>query len=83
MEGLQKDAQGNIILRPVTGWTTATIAGISVLLAIQYSDSLENIEKPQSLQLGLTAQQALELAETLTKQANRLLLRPGPGSVRH
>ena len=74
MPDLQKDERGNIITKPVTGWTTVPMAGIAVLLAIQYVETpqeLGTLEK--QIQFALMPQQCLELAEVLTRQANRVL----------
>ncbi len=71
---LQKDKNGNIVTRPVTGWITGTVAGIAVLLAIQYADTPEEIATPsKQIQFGLMPQQCLELAEKLTTLAKRVL----------
>jgi hypothetical protein len=70
------DDSGNIKTQPVTGWKTAAIANMLVLLAIQYLDRPEGIETEKSLQLILKPQQCLELAETLTRQAKRVLDQP-------
>jgi hypothetical protein len=78
------DAEGNIITKPVVGWATRPVAGMAVLVQIQYADTpeqLENLEKGCSrIQLVLTPQQSLELAETLTTQAKRIMTHPDPGS---
>ena len=71
---LQKDKNGNIVTKPVTGWITGTLAGIAVLLAIQYAETPEEIPNPgKQIQLALMPQQCLELAEKLTTLAKRVL----------
>jgi hypothetical protein len=72
---LEKDNDGNVITKPVTGWTTGTLAGIAVLLALEYADSPLELETghSKSIQLALSAQQSLELAERLTKLGKSLL----------
>ena len=84
IQQLAKDSDGNIITKPVTGWTTGTVAGIAVLLAIQYAETPEELEKGHSkqIQLTLTAQQSLELAEKLTTLA-RILLADQSRSTKH
>lgn len=71
---LEKNENGNIITKPVTGWITGTVAESGILLAIQY------IEMPsefgigrKSIQFALTVQQTLDLVEVLTKLTKRLL----------
>ena len=71
---LETDRNGQIIAKPVIGWTTATVAGMSVILAIRYIETLAEIETGgKSLQLALTPQQCLELSETLTRLAKKNL----------
>jgi len=72
---LEMDGNGNVVTRPVTGWKTMAAAGIAVVLVIQYSEKPEDIENDtcKQLQCILLPQQALELAEAPTKQANRVL----------
>jgi len=71
----ETDDAGNLVLKPVTGWTSAEVAGIGVLLAIQFADTPAQLEKDECsrLQLYLTPQQCLELSERLTKLARHLL----------
>ena len=78
---LETDRNGQIIAKPVIGWTTATVAGMSVILAIRYIETLAEIETGgKSLQLALTPQQCLQLSETLNKKAKRILEdQPLPG----
>jgi hypothetical protein len=72
---LQKDANGNIITKPMTGWFMTTAFRIAVLLAVQYVETpaeLESTDRHQ-IQFVMTPQQCLELADRLTKVANRVL----------
>jgi hypothetical protein len=72
-----------VITRPVLGWTTAAVAGSSVILQMQYAETPEELKTGgRSIQFVLTPPQSLELAETLTKQAKRILdLKPsGPSN---
>ncbi len=79
---IEKDAQGMVVTRPVLGWTTAAVAGTAVLLQIQYAEKPADIGTGGlSLQVVLNPHKALELAETLTKQARRIVdapIPPGP-----
>ena len=72
---LETDSNGDIITQPLTGWTTATLAGIAVLLAFQCVETPLELEtgSSKSIQLVLTPEQCLELAERLTELAMSLL----------
>jgi hypothetical protein len=79
---LELDANGNIATNPVTGWTTATLAGIAALLAIEYLETQPGMKTGHSkaIQFALTPQQCLDLAEKLTKLAQLLIHAPSrPG----
>jgi hypothetical protein len=75
MSDFETDSNGDIITKPVTGWITAPVAEIAVLLAIQYVETPEELEKGNSkqIQLVLMPQKCLELAEALTKAGKSLL----------
>jgi hypothetical protein len=76
----ETDRDGNIITKPVIGWTTATLADISVLLVIQYIETPQEIETGgKSIQFVMMPQQCLELAEKLTTLAKRVLDQPPSG----
>lgn len=77
MANIETNSEGNILLRPVTGWTTHFVAGMFGLLRIEYVESPQEFEGThRSLQLALTAPQCLELAEALTKIGKSLLQSP-------
>jgi hypothetical protein len=69
------DADGNIKTCPVLGWTTVQAMGMAVLARIEYAETPEQLKTgaTQALQIVLTPQQALEIAETLTRQAMNIL----------
>ena len=76
---LKKDSSGNVLTSSMIGWMAWSAAEVGVLLAIQYAETPEEIESGSKLvQLVLTAQQALDLGERLTKLGNGLL-EPEPG----
>lgn len=76
---LDFDSSGNIVTCPVLGWTTAPVAGMAVLLRLEFARNEEQLRTGgEALQAILTPQQALELAETLTTQARRILDTPAP-----
>lgn len=77
------DADGMVITRPVLGWTIAPVAGMAVLARLNYSETPADIGTGgKALQIVLTPQQALELADLLTKQAKHILAqRPDSGGA--
>jgi hypothetical protein len=77
---LQLDAKGNIVAKAVTGFSTRRIAGVALLLVINYLEGPEELESP--IQLGLTPAQALDLADALQSGA-RGLLSPTPETKIH
>jgi hypothetical protein len=72
---LDKDADGQIIIRPLLRWITLPVAGTSVLLAVQYAETLEEAEtrRGKQLQLILTPEQCLLVSERLTTLAKNIL----------
>ena len=80
-----RDAQGNVITKPVLGWTSAAFGGTAVLLSIRYADTLEEVESKQGkrVPLLLSVEQSLALAALLTKQVDYLKEFPPQGTVLH
>ena len=75
---LQKDADGNLILNPVTEWITSTLAETAVLVAFRYASKPEELETGGKLvQFVPTPQQCRELAARLTTLAD-IVLAPDP-----
>jgi len=72
---LQKDENGNVVTKPITGWSVTPVAEISILLAIEYIETLEEFENDgrHQIQFVVTPHECLNLAETLTKLGKRLL----------
>jgi hypothetical protein len=70
-EQFETDGKGNLILNPLTDWVVAPVAEVAVLLRVQYSK--EGSDIAGSVQLVLKPRICLELAEALSKQANRIL----------
>ena len=70
-----------MITCPVIGWITGLIAESSVLLAVQYVQSENELADPlggQEIQLVLNPKQALDLSEKLRILANKALEVRGP-----
>ena len=72
---LKKDENGNVVTNPVTGWTMISVEDMSLLLAIQYVETPQELEtgSTHQIQLLLMPQECLKLAEALTRNAKRLL----------
>ena len=79
---LDTDESGNIIMHPVTAYTTAIMAETYIFLALEYASDPEGPDKGKGgrTQLSLTPPQSLEIAEKLTTLANRVL-RPSTGTA--
>jgi hypothetical protein len=72
---LQRDDQGNIVVKPLAGFNVAPIAGTSVFLLVLYADSLEELQREdyKGIQFVLTPPHALQLAEALARLAPQLM----------
>lgn len=76
-EELETDAAGNVITRPILGCIVSPLGGMAILLQVQYAEKPEELKTGgRSLQFVMTPQQGLEIAETLAKQARRMLDAP-------
>jgi hypothetical protein len=42
---LETDTSGNIITKPAIGWATTTVAGMAVILAVEYIETPEELEE--------------------------------------
>jgi hypothetical protein len=84
MPPLQLDDDGNIVIKPVTGWTTRHLAQAAILLVVNYVDTPEEleIEESKAIQLAMKPAQRLQLAEALTMAA-KTLLPATPGTIVH
>jgi hypothetical protein len=70
----ETDSEGNIILKPVVGWTLTDVDAMNVLLQVRYEDGPEDIgTSGTAIQFVLTPQTCLRFAAELTKQANLIL----------
>lgn len=73
------DAQGNVIWRPVSAFHIAPAGDIAVLARIVCSPTPQQLPASAAVQLGMTPQQALRLADDLRATAQHLLSLKGPG----
>ncbi len=77
---LEINDDGMITPRPVLGWVHGPIGGVIAVLRLNYADSPQDqIAGGRHLQVTLTPQQALALAEDLTRTANLLLAQAPSG----
>ena len=78
------DEDGMIVTRPLLGFTIVTVAGMSILTRLDYAEKPADIETgDKSVQLILTPQQALEVADALTRHARNILGTPRPTGQGH
>ena len=75
MAEFKTDKDGNVILKPMTGWEMRHVAGMLMILGIEYADSQDELEKGVSRTLPLVLQPALALdfGEALKREASKLL----------
>lgn len=78
---IQTDEHGNAILLPMTGYEIGTVAGMSLMVVIEYAETREQFKSGErkTLQAILYADQALEFAEELRWRA-AMLLAPNSGN---
>jgi hypothetical protein len=69
--------QGQVVVRPMTGWELVRIA-MTALLRVQYlpNQEAERTGERSHLQLAMTSAQCRMLAEDLLKTADRLDAQP-------
>lgn len=72
---MKADKGGIVQLKPLTGWKIAEIAGIAIVVSVEYADSAEDLERgvSQEIPLVLTVEQCFELAAALKRNADLLL----------
>lgn len=78
----ETDENGNLILKPMTGWELRHVAGMLMILGIEYADNQGEFETGvrRTLPLVLQPALALEFAEALKKQASKLLAETPKGT---
>jgi hypothetical protein len=83
MDELKLDKRGNIITQPVTGYELTYLDGIGVLLSVDYVDNPRRIKigVTRRVQLALTPKRAKQLGESLQRVTNRLL-EPRPSGTK-
>jgi hypothetical protein len=82
-EQLEIDANGNIALKPLTGYRIKSLAGVALALILDYEERIGNGEViTGSIQLSLLPNAALDLAESLRRSATGLLSNTATGNAR-
>ena len=71
-----KDAAGNIITHPISGWTAGPVQNTAILFAPNYLTKAGTQEA--TITFILTPAQALELAATLQGHADQILAQRTP-----
>ncbi len=86
-DAFDTDSTGNIISKPLIGYTSAPIAGMFVLARLEYADSenhlqaiMSGTEKPGAVQLVITPDQAKELAARLNLLADHIISQKTPAT---
>ena len=71
---LQHDANGDITTRPVTDYSTHDVYSTAILFRVEYVESQQELETGirHQIQLLLTRQGALDVADLLKKAASRV-----------
>ena len=73
MADLKRDAHGNIVTYPMLGWDTAVVAESAALLVHHYSENVADIDTGgRTVQLVMTPQQCVSLAEALNRLAQAI-----------
>lgn len=73
--GLQIGDDGNIITKPVMGWSTVSAAGVAVIVVIHYVDTPAELQTGNSkqIQLILRPEMCQEMSVSLSNAAKLLL----------
>jgi hypothetical protein len=72
---MKADKGGLLQIKPLTGWKIAEVAGVAIVVSVEYADSEQDFERGefQEIPLVLTVEQCFELAAALKKNADLLL----------
>ena len=78
------DGEGNLIVRPLTGFSTLILRDGTGVIRLEYMQSPDQpFEQPQSLQLVMTRAQAVELGESVQQMSVAEYKPTPPGDPRH
>lgn len=80
-EAWAKDAAGNIVTSPLTGWVTMPVAGMALITRLEfYRDEADMVRgRKSAVQLVWTPEMCRDFGELLLKMADRLYRRPSNG----
>jgi hypothetical protein len=68
----ETDSKGQLVNRPLLGWTTANVTGAAVLLRLNYAETAAEMENGgKRLQVSMKPEQARQLAAMLLEQATK------------
>ena len=71
---LETDEHGNIVAKPVIGWSVTTVQDVTVLAAFEYTEAASKLNtEGRKIQFELTPAQSLRLAASLTDVVNHIL----------
>jgi hypothetical protein len=81
MTTFELDKNGNLILKPMTGWEMSHFQGVVMIVGIDYADSQEELERMSSRRIAFSVSPALalEFAEAMKREASKLLGQTSPG----
>src|SRR5271165_5150265 len=71
----ETDSTGNLVVQPVVGWSVGIPSGPGILLRLEYALGLHGSAPHDKVQVILTPQQALLLADQLRPNAEHMLQR--------
>lgn len=81
---LKLDSEGHIATQPLTDFAVAELAGVGILLSIEYLKEPREFGQdvaPQHLQLLLSPSKAVHLAALVARTATGVLIEPHQGKV--
>jgi hypothetical protein len=68
----ETDSKGQLVNRPLLGWTTANVTGAAVLLRLNYAETAAEMENGgKRFQVSMKPDQARQLAAMLLEQAEK------------
>jgi hypothetical protein len=68
----ETDSKGQLVNRPLLGWTTANVTGAAVLLRLNYAETAAEMKNGgKKLQVTMRPEQARQLAAMLLEQAEK------------
>lgn len=68
----ETDSKGQLVNRPVLGWTTANVTGAVVLLRLNYAETAPEMKNGgKKFQVSMRPEQARQLAAMLLEQADK------------